>query len=440
MKKISLHNKLFTRLLLTSVLLFSSFSLYASGQTQFFHHDGLGSVVNLSDSNGQIQSRSQYDAWGHKRYDNSTSWNRFGFTGHEHDQETNLIYAKARYLDPDQARFLSQDNWEGDINIAPSLHRYLYAYQNPTVYVDTDGNKSVFGDATKQIEEFKEYLGDANEDANSQLAAVGIGTAQFVASLGEGITRPLDIAANLAQTAAGVDDQQVRDELAGTKKFVKGTADFVVNGDYAQSAKNVGNTIADTARSSASGNVTATANLTQGLLAAATLRSASKGRGAIVKESSTGPGAKVSNNSNQKISEVGYKKRVERLESIYGSKNVHSLEKHGAQTSGLAQYRRVKNANYPNPTTGSSGRRTKNASKFLTNKDHYETLRSAILQHKKDPTRTNVSVKFDRNIGVNIKNLGTHDNKGPYSANYVDNAVVNFDLNSGKFFTAYPTP
>jgi hypothetical protein len=38
-----------------------------------------------------------------------------------------------------QAEFLSEDPAEGELTNAPSLHRYLYAYQNPTVYIDPDG-------------------------------------------------------------------------------------------------------------------------------------------------------------------------------------------------------------------------------------------------------------------------------------------------------------
>src|SRR5690606_9540513 len=79
----------------------------------------------------------------HVRHQSGGSWNRFGFTGHEHDQETGLIYAKARYYDPDTGRFLSQDAWAGDNTIAPSLHKYLYAYMNPTLYWDPDGNQTV---------------------------------------------------------------------------------------------------------------------------------------------------------------------------------------------------------------------------------------------------------------------------------------------------------
>lgn len=37
------------------------------------------------------------------------------------------------------AEFLSEDPAEGNINNAPSLHKYLYGYQNPTVYYDPTG-------------------------------------------------------------------------------------------------------------------------------------------------------------------------------------------------------------------------------------------------------------------------------------------------------------
>jgi hypothetical protein len=154
----------------------------------------------------------------------------------------------------------------GESSTPPSLHRYLYAYSNPLFYTDLDGHKSVFGDATKQLGNFKDWLSEKNKESDSQLAAIAIGTAQFVTTLGEGITRPLDIAANLAQVATGVDDQQVRDELAGTKKAFTGAADFVVNGDYGQAVKNVHQAAVNETTKAFEGDVTATANLTQAVL------------------------------------------------------------------------------------------------------------------------------------------------------------------------------
>ena len=97
-------------------------------------------MVNLTNDQGAIQARYQYDAWGIKRNEAGTSYNRFAFTGYEDDKETGLLYAKARHYDPDTGKFLSEDVWAGDNLIAPSLHRYLYGYQNPTVWVDRTGN------------------------------------------------------------------------------------------------------------------------------------------------------------------------------------------------------------------------------------------------------------------------------------------------------------
>ncbi|MCP4349545.1 MAG: hypothetical protein GY795_29030 [Desulfobacterales bacterium] len=54
----------------------------------------------------------------------------------------------ARYYDPDTARFITQDSYLGESGTPPSLHRYLYAYSNPTVYVDEDGHSATAFGAT----------------------------------------------------------------------------------------------------------------------------------------------------------------------------------------------------------------------------------------------------------------------------------------------------
>lgn len=58
------------------------------------------------------------------------------------DRDIGLIYANARYLDPDTGRFLSFDPFAGYDDKPISLHRYLYAYQNPLRYVDPDGREA----------------------------------------------------------------------------------------------------------------------------------------------------------------------------------------------------------------------------------------------------------------------------------------------------------
>ena len=110
---------------------------------QFYLFDALGSVVNLTKPDGAIQARYQYDAWGNYRNQVGSSANVFGFTGHEMDGESNLIYMKARFYDASCGCFLTQDAFEGEIDLPPSLHKYLYAFGNPTVFIDLDGNQAV---------------------------------------------------------------------------------------------------------------------------------------------------------------------------------------------------------------------------------------------------------------------------------------------------------
>jgi RHS repeat-associated protein len=65
-----------------------------------------------------------------------------GFTGYIKDSESGLYYARARYYDPSIGRFMTEDPEAGRDLQPPSLHRYLYAYANPTVYADPTGRDS----------------------------------------------------------------------------------------------------------------------------------------------------------------------------------------------------------------------------------------------------------------------------------------------------------
>ncbi len=117
--------------------------IHATEGRQFYLFDGLGSIADLTRPDGTVAARYQYDAWGNPRSTAGSSFNPFGFTGHERDDESGLYYFKARFYDPELGRFLTQDAAEGDPSNPPSLHRYLYAHANPTVFVDPDGFQSV---------------------------------------------------------------------------------------------------------------------------------------------------------------------------------------------------------------------------------------------------------------------------------------------------------
>lgn len=106
------------------------------------------------------------DAWGNYRNpaELEASKNRFGFTGHLFDRETGTYYAKARYFDPGLGRFLSQDSYLGEIDNPPSIHRYAWAHNRPTYYVDPSGNIAVLSDFQKRIDGLRQDVVDVGTD------------------------------------------------------------------------------------------------------------------------------------------------------------------------------------------------------------------------------------------------------------------------------------
>ncbi|NVJ07912.1 RHS repeat protein [Myxococcus sp. AM001] len=114
----------------------------SSASLSFLGTDALGSVTDVLSVNGQVTAAREYDAWGNYRSDSAPSASDFklGFTGHQYDVETGLTYARARYYDSDLGRFVSRDSYEGQLDDAPSLHRYAYAYANPLRFTDPTGH------------------------------------------------------------------------------------------------------------------------------------------------------------------------------------------------------------------------------------------------------------------------------------------------------------
>ena len=110
-----------------------------NGQRAYYLADALGTNVAITNQDGSIQNRMDYDVWGNLNQETSTSDSPFGFTGYLKDQDTDLYYANARYYDSFTGRFLREDPWQGDINTPPSLHRYNYAASNPNYYIDPTG-------------------------------------------------------------------------------------------------------------------------------------------------------------------------------------------------------------------------------------------------------------------------------------------------------------
>ena len=86
---------------------------------------------------------------------------RFGFTGHQRgpQQEPDLYYAQQRWYNAATGRFISEDPLLGNPTNPPSLHRYLYAFANPVVFVDPDGRCPIAAGARLCFEQTADSLG-----------------------------------------------------------------------------------------------------------------------------------------------------------------------------------------------------------------------------------------------------------------------------------------
>jgi RHS repeat-associated protein len=107
---------------------------------QYYHPDGLGSIVGVTDQNGATVGTNQFDAWGN-RIAASGTVPLYGYTGREPDA-TGLIYYRARYYDPTIGRFIQRDPIGfagGDLNL------YVYVGNNPVNAVDPEGLTGWFG-------------------------------------------------------------------------------------------------------------------------------------------------------------------------------------------------------------------------------------------------------------------------------------------------------
>jgi RHS repeat-associated protein len=73
--------------------------------------DGLGSVLGEVGPLGNLTASRKYDVYGLVRAgDNGTSRHKFvGSLGHTSEDETGLIYMRARWMDPSLGRFVSED-------------------------------------------------------------------------------------------------------------------------------------------------------------------------------------------------------------------------------------------------------------------------------------------------------------------------------------------
>ncbi len=135
-------------LLSTVALLFATVTtgpVLAGEYVLFYHNDTLGSPVAVTDINGNIVWRADYEPFGNVATLTETLPNTHDFIGKERDAETSLHYFGARFYDGGIGRFLSGDpillrgRPDSALEIPQRMNMYVYATNNPYRFLDPDG-------------------------------------------------------------------------------------------------------------------------------------------------------------------------------------------------------------------------------------------------------------------------------------------------------------
>lgn len=120
----------------------------------FYHTDPVGTPLAMTNASGQKVWEADYKPFGEEFSVNASKENDRRFVGKEKDEETGLNYFGARYLSAGTGRFLAPDPvravnaYSGKVNLSllvepQRLNTYAYSLNNPSRYVDPDGEFAV---------------------------------------------------------------------------------------------------------------------------------------------------------------------------------------------------------------------------------------------------------------------------------------------------------
>jgi len=108
-----------------------------SQSVHFYHYDGLGSTIAMTDSSANMVNKYVYDAFGGLLNAEETISNPFLYVGQfgVMDEDNGLLFMRARYYDPEVGRFISKD----PIGFLGGLNLYAFVANNPIKFIDPMG-------------------------------------------------------------------------------------------------------------------------------------------------------------------------------------------------------------------------------------------------------------------------------------------------------------
>lgn len=198
----------------------------AGNSTYWYHHDGLGSVVDITDPSAKSLAWSEYYPYGLVHTAGADrkapAVQTFAFTGEQLDSTTGLYHLRVRQYDPGTGRFLTTDPVVAPIT-DPHVAGYAYVRNRPLVAVDPSGEflnlvAAAVGGVVGGIASTAAYgVAVLSTDADWDLGQAGVaaGTGFFAGAV---CTATALIACGAANTAASA----VQYGLAPGDKSVEG--------------------------------------------------------------------------------------------------------------------------------------------------------------------------------------------------------------------------
>jgi RHS repeat-associated protein/uncharacterized repeat protein (TIGR01451 family) len=125
------------------MLISQSQTLDGARRVSFYGLDGGGSVRLLTDDVGNVTDTYDYDAFGMLIASTGNTPNVYLYRGEQYDPQLGFYYLRARYMNPETGRFITADSFEGSSFDPTSLHKYLYADNDPVNRKDPTGYTTI---------------------------------------------------------------------------------------------------------------------------------------------------------------------------------------------------------------------------------------------------------------------------------------------------------
>jgi RHS repeat-associated protein len=123
--------------MLTGLAIDEVIARYSQTGNTTYLTDALGSVIAQTKDDQSLQNFYGYSAYGESQTLGTDDGNPIQYTGRENDN-TGLLYYRARYYDPVLKRFISED----PLGLVAGTNLYTYVDGNPINLIDPTGNKS----------------------------------------------------------------------------------------------------------------------------------------------------------------------------------------------------------------------------------------------------------------------------------------------------------